>query len=191
YNGKFSIRKEFRQGRDVFSLYNFNMSPFNKSHILVSDEQGNLAGFNAKNSEMLISSDDEFGIFDESPHNQKLKNIEYEGGFSITRTAEIRYTARRFVKRSNYGQQIFLIKKGRVVNPGLVDKGIGIVFDEKIKHDQIIGLQWRNGEIRESWKSPKFPRDIVDFGFTKENDKEMMVVLTRNKDGKYALELLH
>ncbi len=191
YNGKLSVRKEFRQGRDVFSLYNFNMSPFNKNHLLVSDEQGNLAGFNAENSEMLISSDDQYGIFDESPYNQKLKEIEYEGGFSITRTADIRYSARRFVKRNSYGQQIFLIKKRRVVYPDMVDKGIGLVVDEKVKHDQIIGLQWRNGEIRESWKSPKFPRDIVDFGFTKENGKEMMVVLTRNNDDKYALELLH
>jgi hypothetical protein len=60
-----------------------------------------------------------------------------------------------------------------------------------VKHDQIVGLQWRSGEIRETWKSPKFPRDIVDFAFTKENGKEIMVVLTRNKDKKYALEILH
>ncbi|MEA1922971.1 MAG: hypothetical protein U9N63_09965, partial [Pseudomonadota bacterium] len=191
YNGKFAVRKEFRQGRDVFSLYNFNLSPFNKEHLLVSDEEGNLAGFNATDSEMLISADDQFGIFDETPYNQKLKNIVYEGGFSITRSSEIRYTARRFVKRNSYGQQIFLIKKGRVVNPNMVDQGIGLVLDEKIKYDQIIGLQWREGEIRESWKSPRFPRDIIDFGFTKENGKEMMVVLTRNKDGRYALEMLH
>ena len=191
YNDKFSVRKEFRQGRDVFSIYNFNLNPFNKTHLLVSDEQGNLAGFNAENSEVLVSADDQYGIFDEMPYNQKLKDIEYEGGFSITRTAEIRYTARRFVKRNSYGQQIFLIKKRRLVSPDLVDKGIGLVVDEKVKHDQVVGLQWRGGEIRESWKSPKFPRDIVDFGFTKMNDKEMMVVLTRNKDGKYALELLH
>ena len=191
YKGKFAVRKEYRQGQDVFSLYSFNLSPFNKEHILVSDEQGNLAGFNGKNSEMLISADNQYGVFDESPYNQKLRNIEFEGGFSITRTAEIRFTARRFVKRNSYGQQVFLIKKRRVVNPGLVEKGIGLIVDEKVKHDQVIGLQWRDGEIRESWKSPKFPRDIVDFGFTKENGKEVMVILTRSKDEKYALELLH
>ena len=191
YKDKFAVRKEFRQGRDVFSLYNFNLSPFNQEHILVSDELGNLAGFNAKNSERLISADSQYGVFDENPYNQKLKDIEYEGGFSITRTADIRFTARRFVKRNSYGQQIFLIKKRRVVNPGLVEKGIGLVVDEKVKHDQIIGLQWRNNEIQESWKSPKFPRDIVDFGFTKENGKEVMVILTRTKDDRYALELLN
>ncbi len=191
YKDKFAVRKVYGQSRDVFSLYNFNLSPFSKEQILVLDEMGNLAGFNAKNSELLLTSDTQFGVFDESPYMQKLKNIEYEGGFSLTKTADIRYTARRFVKRNNYGQQIFLIKKGRVVNPGMVDKGLGLVLDEKVKHDQIIGLQWRNGEIRESWKSPKFPRDIVDFGFTKANGKEIMVVLTRNNDGKYALELLH
>ena len=191
YNGKFTVRKEYGQSRDVFSLYNFNLSPFNKEQILVLDEMGNLAGFNAKNSELILTSDTQFGVFDESPYMQKLKNIEYEGGFSVTRTADIRYTARRFVKRNSYGQQVFLIKKDRVVNPGMADKGLDLVLDKTVKHDQIIGLQWRNGEIRESWRSPKFPRDIVDFGFTKENGKEVMVVLTRNRDDKYALEMLH
>ncbi|MCD6292947.1 MAG: VCBS repeat-containing protein [Deltaproteobacteria bacterium] len=190
YNGKFKIKKEYSKSRDVFSLYNFNLSPFNKNHLLIIDEEGNVAGFDGKTSEKLITSDTQYGIFDESPYNQKLKDIEYEGGFTVKKTAVIRLSARRFVKRSSYGNQIFLIKKRRVVDSNLFEKGLDLIVDEAVKHDQIIGLQWREGEIRETWKSPKFPRDIVDFGFTKENGTEMLVVLTRNKDGKYALELL-
>jgi len=191
YNGKFVVKKEYNQSRDVFSLYNFNFSPFNKNHILVIDEAGNVAGFNAKNSEHLITADSQYGAFDETLYSQKLKEEIYEGGFSIKTTAVARKTARRFVKRKSYGNQIFLIKKRRAINPELLDKGLDLVTEDVVKHDQIVGLQWRNGEIRETWKSPKFPRDIVDFAFTKENGKEIMVVLTRNKDNKYALELLH
>jgi hypothetical protein len=159
--------------------------------ILVIDEAGNVAGFNAKNSEHLITADSQYGAFDETLYSQKLKEEIYEGGFSIKTTAVARKTARRFVKRKSYGNQIFLIKKRRAINPELLDKGLDLVTEDVVKHDQIVGLQWRNGEIRETWKSPKFPRDIVDFAFTKENGKEIMVVLTRNKDNKYALELLH
>ncbi|MBN2809211.1 MAG: hypothetical protein JXR80_06930 [Deltaproteobacteria bacterium] len=191
YNGKFSVQKEFAQARDVFSLYNFNLSPFNPEHILIIDEEGNVAGFNGKTSEKLITADNKYGVFDETAYPQKLKSIEYQGGFSLTKSSEIRFSARRFVKRNSYGEQIFLIKKDRVVMPDLVDKGLSLVVDEGVKHDQVIGLQWRNGEIHESWKSPKFPRDIVDFAFTSENGKEVMVILTRNQDGKYSLELLH
>ncbi len=191
YNGKFVVKNEYHQSHDVFSLYNFNFSPFNKNHILVIDEAGNIAGFNAKNSELLITADSQYGVFDETPYNQKLKEEIYEGGFTIKTSAVTRYTARRFVKRRSYGNQIFLIKKRRAVNPELLEKGLDLVTEKVVKHDQVVGLQWRNGEIRETWKSPKFPRDIVDFGFTKENGKEIMVVLTRNKDQKYALEILH
>lgn len=140
---------------------------------------------------MVVSADARYGIFDETPYKQKLKEIEYEGGFAVTRSAEIRYTSRRFIKRESYGQQIFIIKKGRVVNPDLRTKGLGLISDGKTKHDQIIGLQWRNDEIRESWKSPEFSHDIIDFAFTKESGSEVMVVLTRNREGKYALELLN
>ncbi len=191
YNGKFQLRKEYRQSRDVFSLYNFNLNPFSQNQILVLDEQGNLAGFNSKNSEMQISADDQYGVFDETPYNQKLREVIYEGGFTITTTAATRYSARRFVKRNSYGKQIFLIKKRRPVNPELLDKGLELVTEKVIKYDQVVGLQWRNDEIRETWKSPKFPRDIVDFAFTKVNDREVMVVLTRNKDKRYSLEILH
>jgi hypothetical protein len=191
YNGKFVVKKEYHQSRDVFSLYNFNFNPFNKNQILVIDESGNVAGFNAKNAEQLITADSQYGVFDETPYNQKLIEEIYEGGFSIKTTAVTRYTARRFVKRKSYGNQIFLIKKRRAVNPKLLDKGLDLVTEDVVKYDQIVGLQWRNGEIRETWKSPKFPRDIIDFAFTKENGKEIMIVLTRNKDQKYALEILH
>ena len=191
YNGRFVVKKEYHQSRDVFSLYNFNFNPFNENQILVLDEAGNIAGFNAKNSELLITADSQYGVFDETPYNQKLEEVTYEGGFSIKTTSVARYSARRFVKRKSYGNQIFLIKRRRAINPELLDKGLDLITETVVKHDQIIGLQWRNGEIRETWKSPKFPRDIIDYAFTKVNDKEIMVVLTRNKDQKYALELLH
>jgi len=191
FQGRFSVRNQFRQARDVFSIYNFTLNPFNENQLLIIDEQGNLAGFNAESSEMLVSCDQHFGAFDETIYLQKLAKTVYEGGFSITKTAEIRYAARRFVMRNSYGRQSFLIKKERVVNPGLVDKGIGLIIDDKIKYDQIIGVQWQAGEMRESWRSPRFPRDIVDFGFTQKENQEVMVVLTRNQNGKYALELLN
>ncbi len=188
---KFELHQEFRPSRNIFSLYNFNLSPFNKDHLLIVDERGNLAGFNAKNSERVLTADAQYGIFDESPYEQKLKDVEYEGGFSISKTADTRYSARRFIKRNDFQKQIFIIKKGRSVNPDLSLKALTMVNETEIRYDQIVGLQWRNEEIIESWKSPEFPRDIVDFAFTEDKGKEIMVVLTRNRDGKYALELLH
>jgi hypothetical protein len=191
YNGKFAVRTIFRQARDVFSLYNFNLNPFNDKQILVLDEKGNLAGFNAKTSELLLTADNNYGVFDETPYNQKLKEVIYEGGFTITQTAATRYTARRFIKRNSYGRQIFLIKKRREVNPNLKDKALALVTDNKVKTDQVIGIQWRGDDIRETWKSPRFPRDIIDFGCTRINNTETMVIMTRNQNKRYALELLH
>ena len=188
---KFESGREFRQSRNIFSLYNFNLSPFGKNHLLIVDEYGNLAGFNAKTSERVLSADAQYGIFDESPYKQKLKDVEYEGGFSISKTADTRYSARRFIKRNDCQKQIFIIKKGRTVNPDLSRKALTMVNETEVRYDQIVGLQWRNEEIIESWKSPKFPRDIVDFAFTEDKGKAVMVVLTRNRDGKCALELLH
>ncbi len=191
YNNKFSVRNEYKQARDVFSLYNFNFNPFHKNQILVLDEKGFLAGFNAKTSELLITADNQYGVFDETPFNQKLKEIIYEGGFSVTQTAVTRYAPRRFIKRNSYGKQIFLIKKKREVNPDLTQKALNLISDNKVKTDQVIGLQWHGDEIRETWKSPRFPRDIIDFGFTRINGRETMVIMTRNLDKRYALELLH
>ncbi len=191
YNGKFSVRKSYSQARDVFSLYNFNLNPFHEDQILVLDEKGNLAGFNAKTSELLITADNQYGVFDETPFNQKLKEIIYEGGFSVTQTAVTRYAPRRFIKRNSYGKQIFLIKKKREVHPDLTKKALNLISEDKVKTDQVIGLQWRGDEIRETWKSPRFPRDIVDFAFTRINGRETMVIMTRNSNNKYTLELLH
>jgi phage terminase large subunit-like protein len=155
------------------------------------DEKGNLAGFNAKTSELLLTADNNYGVFDETPYNQKLKEVIYEGGFTITQTAATRYTARRFIKRNSYGRQIFLIKKRREVHPDLKEKALALVTDSKVKTDQVIGIQWRGDDIRETWKSPRFPRDIIDFGCTRINNTETMVIMTRNQNKRYALELLH
>ncbi|HDS16894.1 MAG TPA: hypothetical protein ENN66_09900 [Proteobacteria bacterium] len=190
YNGGFAIRGEYQPARDVFSLYNFNLSPFNDEHLLILDEVGHLAGFNGRNSERLITADHHYGVFAETPYNQKLKNVEFTGGFSDSKSAEIRFTARRFINCNNYGQQIFLIRKGRAAESGPAEKGLNLFVDNQVKYDQIVGIQWQNGEIRESWQSPRLPRDIIDFAFTQENGRETMVILTRNHDGKYALELM-
>jgi len=158
----------------------------------VLDEQGNIAGFNARTSEKTTTANENYGVFDETPFQQKLKEVIYEGGFTITKTSIVRFAARRFILSNRYGRQIFLIKKRRIVNPELKDKAIAIITsNDNAKTDQIIGLQWRGDEIRESWKSPRFARDVIDFGFTRIKGQETMVVLTRNVDQQYALELLH
>ena len=192
FQGKFAVRKPFHLAHDVYSLYNFNLNPFHKERILVLDEQGNIAGFNAKTSEKITTANENYGVFDETPFQQKLKEVIYEGGFTITKTSIVRFAARRFILSNRYGRQIFLIKKRRIVNPELKDKAIAIITsNDNAKTDQIIGLQWRGDEIRESWKSPRFARDVIDFGFTRIKGQETMVVLTRNVDQQYALELLH
>ena len=188
--GKFSANSEYREAHNVFSLYNFVLNPFNKKQLLVLDMKGTLGGFDAPTEELIATADESFGLYDEVIYPQKLEKDIYKGGFSIKETSADRLAARRFILKNSFGRQAFLIKKGRRVQPDVVEKGISMIKGEGNKHDQVVGVQWKNDAIVETWKSPPIPRDIIDFGFTRLKGKDVMVIMTRNNAGKYALEMV-
>lgn len=190
FDGKLQIMSEYREGRNVFSLDNFVLDPFNDHQIIVLDMKGGLGGFNTKTQELLVSAEEDYGMYDEIVFPQKLQEIEYEGGYIIKKAAENRFAPRRFTLKNSFGRQAFLIKKERRVNPDLLEKGISLLKDKTNKHDQVVGVQWKNSSIVETWKSPPIPRDIIDFGFTRLKGKDVMVIMTRNNAGKYALEMV-
>ena len=190
FDGKLQIMSEYREGRNVFSLDNFVLDPFNDHQIIVLDMEGGLGGFNSKTQELLVSSEEDYGIYDEIVFPQKLQEVEYEGGYVMKKTAENRFAPRRFTLKNSFGRQAFLIKKERRINPDLLEKGISLLKDKTAKHDQVVGVQWKNSSIVETWKSPPIPRDIIDFGFTRLKGKDVMVIMTRNNAGKYALEMV-
>jgi len=190
FDGKLQIMSEYREGRNVFSLDNFVLDPFNDHQIIVLDMEGGLGGFNSKTQELLVSSEEDYGIYDEIVYQQKLQEVEYEGGYVIKKMAENRFAPRRFTLKNSFGRQAFLIKKERRINPELLEKGLNLLKDKTSKHDQVIGVQWKNSSIVETWKSPPIPRDVIDFGFTRQKGKDVMVIMTRNNAGKYALEMV-
>jgi len=152
--------------------------------------EGGLGGFNSKTQELLTSAEEDFGIYDEIVFQQKLHEEEYEGGYIMKKAAENRFAPRRFTLKNSFGRQAFLIKKQRRVNPELLEKGISLLKGQTANHDQVVGVQWKNSSIVETWKSPPLPRDIIDFGFTRQKGRDVMVILTRNNAGKYALEIV-
>ena len=190
FGGKLEVKGEYREGHNVFSLDNFVLDPFNDHQIIVLDMEGGLGGFNSTTQELLTSAEEDYGIYDEIVFQQKLQEIEYEGGYVIKKLAENRFAPRRFTLKNSFGRQAFLIKKQRRVNPELLEKGISLLKGQTANHDQVVGVQWKNSSIVETWKSPPLPRDIIDFGFTRQKGKDVMVIMTRNNAGKYALEIV-
>ncbi|MBN2333232.1 MAG: VCBS repeat-containing protein [Deltaproteobacteria bacterium] len=191
FAGKLEIKGEYQPAHNVFAVDNFILNPFNEDQLLVLDMEGGLGGYNAKNEDLLTTADESFGLYDEVIYLQKLAETEYEGGFSIKKTAVNRFAPRRFVLKSSFGRQAFLIKKERRINPELLEKGVSLLKDKASEHDQVVGVQWKDsGGIVETWKSPALARDIIDFTFTRVKSKDTMVLLTRNESGKYALEMV-
>lgn len=188
--GKFSANNEYQEAHNVFSLYNFVLDPYNKKQLLVLDMKGTLGGFDAPTEELIATAAESYGLYDEVIYPQKLEKDIYKGGFSIKETTADRFAARRFTLRNSFGRQAFLIKKGRRVQPDVVEKGISMIKGEGNKHDRVVGVQWKNSSIVETWKSPPLPRDIIDFGFTRLKGKNVMVIMTRSNTGKYALEMV-
>ncbi len=189
-SGKFSAKNEYQEAHNVFSLYNFVPNPFNKKQLLVLDMKGTLGGFDAPTEELIATATESFGLYDEIIYPQKLEKDIYKGGFSIKETTADRRAARRFTLKNSFGQQAFLIKKGRKIQLDVVEKGISMIKGEENEQDQVVGVQWKNSNIVETWKSPPIPRDVIDFGFTRLKGKDVMVIMTRNNAGKYALEMV-
>ncbi|NIA19589.1 MAG: hypothetical protein GWP07_04030 [Xanthomonadaceae bacterium] len=190
FDGKLKVKGEYQEGHNVFSLDNFVLDPFNDHQIIVLDMEGGLGGFNSKTQELLVSAEEDYGMYDEIVYQQKLQEIEYEGGYVIKKMAVSRFAPRRFTLKNSFGRQAFLVKKERRINPDLLEKGMSLLKDKTSKHDQVVGVQWKNSSIVETWKSPPIPRDIIDFGFTRLKGKDVMVIMTRSNTGKYALEMV-
>jgi len=190
FDGKLKVKGEYQEGRNVFSLDNFVLCPFNNHQIIVMDMEGGLGGFNIKSQELLVSAEENYGIYDEIVYPQKLQEIEYEGGYVTKKMAVSRFAPRRFILKNSFDHQAFLIKKERRINPDLLEKGLSLFKDKTSKHDQVLGVQWKNNSISETWKSPPIPRDIIDFGFTRMQGQDVMVLITRNNVGKYTLEMV-
>ena len=77
------------------------------------------------------------------------------------------------------------------VDRGEMEKGVSMFKGKSTSNnDRVVGVQWKNSSIVETWASPPLPRDIIDFGFTRQKGRDVMVILTRNNEGKYALEIV-
>jgi hypothetical protein len=191
YDGKLEVKGPYRGGHKVFCLDHFVENPFNPEQILVLDFAGGLGGYHAPSEELLTTADTDFGIYDEIVYPQKLPQIDYEGGYVFKKTATERFAPRRFVLRNRFGRQAFLIRKGRRVRPELLEKGVSLIKGDTSGVDQVVGVQWRANAIVETWKSPEFSRDIIDFGFFRGGGRDTLVLLTRSNTDKYLLEFLH
>jgi hypothetical protein len=67
---------------------------------------------------------------------------------------------------------------------------MSLLKNKTSKHDRVVGVQWKNSSIVETWKSPPIPRDVIDFSFTRQKGKDVILIMTRNNAGKYALEMV-
>ena len=190
-NGELKTVGNYKQAKNIFSLYQFVLNPFNDRQVIILDEYGGMAGFDAVSEDVEITCETHFGVYDETSYQQRLpeNDIVYIAGHRDKIDNIKRWSSRRFLYTSDYGQQAFLIEKERLVNPENFDKLKDKIIELKMS-DKIVALQWKGGDITETWRSPELSRDIIDFSFYHEGGSDTLIFLTRNDQGKYFLETI-
>jgi hypothetical protein len=88
--------------------------------------------------------------------------------------------------RPAFDGQSFIIYKERTGGGGILQSAIEKVWASK-GIDQVVGVKWMGQQIVETWKSKELSKNILDFTFTQDSDR--ILVLYEEEKG-CALEAL-
>ena len=191
-NGALHVGGAFRPAKNIFSIYQFVLNPLNERQVIILDQYGGMAGFDAVEERVESTADTHFGVYDETSYSQRLRenDVIFIAGHKEKIDSIQRWSSRRFLYAHDFAQQVYLIKKQRPVNPENFGK-IKSMLTTQDRRDAIIALQWKGNDITETWSSPELSRDIIDFDFFRHGNSDDMMLLTRDELGKYFLEMIH
>lgn len=175
-------RENLPQLKNMARLYGFLLHPDEADVVILIDEEGSVAAYELSTEKMIYRFEGNLGKFDRLTFQQKLKEERFVYGFHTKQTSYPVYVQRRMIYKKEYSDQFFTIdaKRKRVTLLGASGE------------DAIVGLQFKDGRIIETYRSKTTPRYILDFAFgdIAGKGKEAIWALTRDDEGRYFLELI-
>jgi len=176
----------YKPAHGVYSIYQFNLVPEDSQRVMILEPNNNLNGYFAPEETLEATGIRNYGDFHELAYPIKLEKAEVLGGFDTKTFREI-YAPRRFELRPAFDGQSFIIYKERTGSGGILKSAVNKVLSSK-GVDQVVGVKWAGQQIVETWKSKELSKNILDFTFTQDSDRIM--VLYEEEKG-CALEALH
>ncbi len=175
-------REKLPSLKNMARLYGFLLHPDENDLVILMDEEGTVAVFELSTERMISRYEGNLGKYDRLTYQQKLREEKFIYGFHTKQTSYPVYVQRRMIYKKEYSDQFFTIDAKRKKVTLLGASG----------EDSIVGFQFRDGRITETYRSKTVPRYILDFAFgdLTGKGKEALWALTRDDDGRYFLELI-
>jgi len=176
----------YKPARGVYSIYQFNLVPEDPQRVMILEPNNNLNGYFAPEETLEATGIRNYGDFHELAYPIKLEKDEMIGGFDKKTFREI-YAPRRFELRPAFDGQSFIIYKERTGSGGIIKGTVKKILTSR-GIDQVAGVKWAGQQIVETWKSKELSKNILDFTFSQDSDR--ILVLYEEEKG-CALEALH
>ncbi len=175
-------REKLPSLKNMARLYGFLLHPDENDLVILIDEEGTVAVFELSTERMISRYEGNLGRYDRLTYQQKLREEKFIYGFHTKQTSYPVYVQRRMIYKKEYSDQFFTIDAKRKKVTLLGASG----------EDSIVGFQFRDGRITQTYRSKTLPRYILDFAFgdLTGKGKEAIWALTRDDDGRYFLELI-
>jgi hypothetical protein len=169
----------YEPAADIYSLYQFAFQPHSPDHILILEPSNDVAVYYAPRKELRDISDKNYGRFHLIPYPVlKDKTPFIQSTEENSRTA---FAPRRFMLKSSFDAQVFVINKQRHSYSGL--NKVKDLMGGSNAEDKLGGLKWNGQNIQETWESEKISKDIYDFGFCTFRGENRVFVLVRDNLG--------
>jgi hypothetical protein len=181
------LGEPYKPARGIYSIYQFNLVPEDPQRVIILEPNNNLNGYFAPEETLEATGIRNYGDFHELTYPIKLEKVETIGGFDTKTFREI-YAPRRFELRPAFDGQSFMIYKERTGSGGILKNTVRKVWRASQGVDQVVGVKWAGQQIVETWKSKELSKNILDFTFTQDSDR--ILVLYEEEKG-CALEALH
>ena len=184
---KVELGGPYKPARGIYSIYQFNLVPEDPQRVIILEPNNNLNGYFAPEETLEATGIRNYGDFNEIAYPIKLEKAETIGGFDTKTFREI-YAPRRFELKPAFDGQSFTIYKERSGSGGILKGAVKKVWRGSQGVDQVVGVKWVGQQIVETWQSKEISKNILDFTFTQDSDRIM--VLYEEEKG-CALEALH
>jgi hypothetical protein len=184
---KVEVGGPYRPARGIYAIYQFNLVPEDPQRVMILEPNNNLNGYFAPEETLEATGIRNYGDFHELAYPIKLEKAEIIGGFDTKTSREV-YAPRRFELRPGFDGQSFIIYKERTGSGGILKSTVKKVWRGSQGVDQVVGVKWAGQQIVETWKSKELSKNILDFTFTQDSDR--ILVLYEEEKG-CALEALH
>ncbi|ACN14635.1 hypothetical protein HRM2_15260 [Desulforapulum autotrophicum HRM2] len=153
----------YKPAAEVFSLYQFNLDPFDEDRLLILEPNNDLYGYHASSEKIGTISPRNYGAYEEISYPVKLKKEVYSQGEFYGIGYKTVFAPRRFVLNKEHANLVFLINKERASN--IARAAFNKFLGKSSAKDQILGIMWQGDRLIEPWKSEAMERDIIDFCF--------------------------